>query len=120
MDDLYNNTLLDPDANADARTIELNNQPSPQQRRITFKAFDSQLHNHVIFNNPHFSKVSLSALEGQNSIEKNFNFKFIDLQVLQIITSNQSGANVYSSKRNNTNQSTMKFNRLILSIFHSN
>ena len=35
------------------------------------------------------------------------------------MTSNQYGENVYSRKRNNSNQITMKFTHLILSRFHS-
>ena len=98
MDDSDNIALLDPAACTKARPIELNNQPSQQRRRIMIKPFDIQLQNNVLFNYPHFSVISLSALEGQNSIEKNLNFKFIDIQVLQINASNQSGANVYFSR----------------------
>ena len=47
-------------------------------------------------------------------------YKYINLQVLKIITYNQSGTNVYSSKRNHDNQISMKFNHLILYRVHSN
>ena len=51
-------------------------------------------------------------LEPDDTINHNVNFKYIDLQILRIITSVQSGANAYSWKSNN-NQSTLKFSRLI-------
>ena len=108
MDDSDNNALLDPTTDTNISTVELNNQPSQQLRRIMIESFDIQLHNHVIFNSPHFSKISLSAPEVQNAIENNLNFKFINLQGLQIITSNQSGAKVYYRNMNNASQSTTK------------
>ena len=74
----------------------------------------------MIFNNPRFSKISLSSLEGQNAIENNRNYKFTNIKVLRIITSSKSGANVYSHEMNNSNQITMKFTRLIISRVHSN
>ena len=89
MDDSDNNALLDPDDDVNALPVELNNRPSPQLRQIMINHFDSQLHNNVIFNNPSFSEISLSALEGQHYVENNLNFKFINLKILQIITSNQ-------------------------------
>ena len=55
MDDSDNKYILYLAADADARPIELNNQPPQQKGRIMIETFDIQLHNHVIFNNPSFS-----------------------------------------------------------------
>ena len=82
MDGSENNALIDPVANVNSCLVELINQPSPQRIRIMIEPSNGQLHNHVIFKNPRFSEISLSALESKNYIENNLNFKYIDLQVL--------------------------------------
>ena len=82
MTDSDNNAHLEPVADVNARPIELNNQPSPQLILIMIEPFVSQLHNYVIFKFSRFYDISLSALEIQNAIENNINFKCINLQVL--------------------------------------
>ena len=68
-----------------------------QRRRLILQPFDDQLSNHVIFTNPRFKEISLSTLKNEDAIQNQLNFKYIDLQILRIITSSQAGANVYSS-----------------------
>ena len=99
--------------------VEDDNQRPQQQRRRVVESFDSQLRNQVIFNNPRFPEILLSVLESENAIQNKLNFRYTDLHILRSTASNQPGANVYSNKRNDSNQSAMKFNHLILSIFHS-
>ena len=82
MNDSDNNVLLYPVADVNSCPIEVNNQTSPQRRLIMIEPFGSQLQNRVIFKFSRFSEISLSALESQNDIENNINFKCIDLQVL--------------------------------------
>ena len=82
MTDSDNNAHLEPVSDVNDRPIEVNNQPSPQLILIMIEPFVSQLHNYVIFKFSRFSEISLSALESQNDIENNINFKCIDLQVL--------------------------------------
>ena len=94
--------------------------PNPAQMvRVEMLPFDEQLANHVLFTSPNFSEVSLTVLKADDAIRNRLNFKFIDLQLLRIITSNQSAANVYSRKRTNNNNMTIKFSRLILCRVHS-
>jgi hypothetical protein len=91
-----------------------------QRRRLILQPFDDQLSTHVIFTNPRFKEISLSTLESEDAIQNQLNFKYIDLQILRIITSSQTGANVYSSRKRNSNQqNSMKFSRLILARIHS-
>lgn len=96
-----------------------NGQPPTQQIRSSLQPFDSQLLNHIIFRSPNFTEVSLSILKSDNAIENRLNFKYIDLQILRLITSSQAGANVYSRKRIQTSSNSMKFSRLILCRVHS-
>jgi hypothetical protein len=96
-----------------------NGQPPTQQIRSSLQPFDSQLSNHIIFRSPNFSEVSLSILKSDNAIENRLNFKYMDLQILRLITSSQAGANVYSRKRIQTSSNSMKFSRLILCRVHS-
>ena len=87
----------------ETRRDEHNNEgernPRPQQRlRIPLHPFDATIRNHVLFRDTLFEEIPLSVLESDDAIENQLNFKFIDLQVLRIITSSQSGANVYQKK----------------------
>ena len=94
--------------------------PNPAQMvRVEMLPFDEQLANHVLFTSPNFSEVSLTVLKSDDEIRNRLNFKFIDLQILRIITSNQAAANVYFRKRNISNNTTVKFTRLILCRVHS-
>ena len=55
---------------------------------ISIEPFDSQFCNYVIFTNNHFSEISPSVLESENAIQKQLNFKYIELQIILINTSN--------------------------------
>ena len=90
-------------------------QPSPsQQRNIVCETYDSQLQTHVTFRSPIFDAVLLSTIESDNAIQNQIDFKYIDIQILRIITSSQEGANVYSRNRINSSQNIFIFSRLIL------
>lgn len=94
---------------------DINPRPYQNQRMMTsMTPFDNQLSNHVLFTNPRFNEISLSTLESENAIRNKLNFKYIDLQLIRLITSNESSANVYSKKKGQGQLSTMKFTRLIL------
>ena len=94
--------------------------PNPSQvARREIMPFDAQLNNHVLFSSVKFSEVSLTVLKSDDAIRNRLNFKYIDLQILRIITSNQAAANVYSRKRSISNTTTIKFTRLILCRVHS-
>ena len=96
-----------------------NGQPPTQQIRFSLQPFDSQLLNHIIFRSPNFTEVSLSIQKSDNAIENMLNCKYIDLQILHLITSTQAGANVYLRKIIQTSSNSMKFSRLILCRVHS-
>ena len=95
---------------------DINPRPNQSQRMMTenMTPFDNQLSNHVLFTNRRFNEISLSILESENAICNKLNFKYIDLQLIRLITSNESSANVYSKKKGQGQVSTMKFTRLIL------
>ena len=80
--------------------------------------FNDQLHNHAIFTNNRFSELSLISLEPKDDFEiNNLYFIYIDIQILWLITFNQSGVNVYPQKSNISNQNYLKkFNHMILEI----
>ena len=100
---------------------DINPRPYQNQRMMTsMTPFDNQLSNHVLFTNPRFNEISLSTLESENAIRNKLNFKYIDLQLIRLITSNESSANVYSKKKGQGQLSTMKFTRLILARVCSN
>ena len=54
------------------------------------------------------------ALAGDDPYQYNLNFRYIDIQIIRIITSTQDGAQEYSRKAKNQNQSSLRFTRLIL------
>ncbi len=95
-------------------TDDGNGQPPRQIRRTVLQPFDTSLSNHILFRNVNFSEVSLSTLKSDDAIQHRLNFKYIDLQILRIITSSQSGANVYSRKRVQTSSNSMRLSRIIL------
>ena len=69
--------------------------PNPSQvARREMMPFDAQLNNHVLFSGVKFTEVSLTVLKSDDAIRSRLNFKYIDLQILRIITSNQAAANV--------------------------
>ena len=98
----------------------LDDNPRPQQeRRVDLEPYEDQLTSHPIFTSNLFNEISLATLESDNASQNRFTFKYIDVQIIRIITSNAAAANVYSRKRQNINQNTMNFSRLILGKIHS-
>ena len=121
MDASDNESILDPQQNNGNRQREeprngfREGEPRVQQRRMTLQPFDDHLQNHPIFTHPNFEEVSLSVLKSEDAIRHRLNFKYIDVQLIRLITSNQCGASVYSKRRLNiVHQNSMKFTRLIL------
>ena len=90
-----------------------------QQRRFELEPYEEHLAIHPIFRSHRFNEISLATLESDTASEHRLNFKYIDVQIIRIITSNVAAANVYSRKRPNVNQNTLKFSRLILAKIHS-
>ena len=94
-------------------------QGNQQQRlRISNSPVDTSLNNHVGFFN-RFEEINISDLETSYAIRLRLNFKYIDLQLIRIITSSQNGANIYSNRRGgsgarNINSSQTRFSRLFL------
>ena len=85
-------------SSSSTRSTRDDTNPRPtQNRRLmpNMTPFDNQLTNHVIFTSPRFKEISLFILESDNAIRNKLNFKYIDLQLIQLITSNKSSANVY-------------------------
>ena len=84
-----------------------------QRARKTTQPYDEGLRDQVIFSDI-FQEISLSTLESENAMENaNINFSFIDLQLLRLITSKDTSANVYSRRKSET-RSAHKFTRLLL------
>ena len=90
-----------------------------QRRRTSLQPFDDALSNHVCFVNSNIEEVSLSTLRSDDAIKSQLNFKYINVQILRIITSNQAGANVYSKKQLQISTNCLKFNRLFSCRIHS-
>ena len=89
-------------SNSSSRSLRNDINPRPNQIRRSMPnmtPFDNQLSNHVLFTNRRFNEISLSILESENAICNKLNFKYIDLQLIRLITSNESSANVYSKKK---------------------
>ena len=98
----------------------MDNNPQPQQQwRVEHKPFDDSLQNHPIFRSHIFNKISLPTLESESTYEHRLNFKYIGVQIVQIVTSNLAAANIYYRKKVNININTMKFSHLILARVHS-
>ena len=93
-------------SSSSSRSTRDDTNPRPtQNRRLmpNMTPFDNQLTNHVIFTSPQFKEISLSILESDNAIRNKLNFKYVDLQLIRLITSNESSANVYSEKKGRDN-----------------
>ena len=94
-------------------------QGNQQQRlRMSNSPVDRSLNNHVVFFN-RFEEINISDLETSDAIRLRLNFKYIDLQLIRIITSSQNGVNIYSNRRGgpggrNINSSQTRFSRLFL------
>eukprot|EP00957_Ditylum_brightwellii_P189418 14417401-Ditylum_brightwellii.AAC.1 len=91
----------------------VNNCPNQIAQNV-MQPFDNQLSNNPVFCNPRFAEVSLSRLESDNAVHQQLMFKYIDLQIICIITAcPKSTANTYTH-RTNTMNDNIKFSRLIL------
>lgn len=97
---------------------DVNPRPN-RQRRVELEPYEEQLSLHPIFRSHLFDEISLATLESDGASQHRLTFKYIDVQIIRIITSSAAAANVYSRKRPNANQNTMKFSRLILAKVHS-
>ena len=92
------------------------NNPRPNQNRRlipNMTPFNNQLSTHVLFTNPRFKEISLCILELDKAIHNKLNFKYVNLQLIQLITSNESSANVYWKKKWQGQHLTIKFTCLI-------
>ena len=116
-------TNIDSDHNErlpDDTDINADSNPRPtQQRRLELEPFKEQLAIHLIFRQHLFKKISLSTLESDTANDNRLSFKYIDVQLIRVITSSIATANMYVRKRTNTCQNTMKFSRLFLAKVHS-
>ena len=92
---------------------DINPRPN-RQRRVELESYEEQLSLHPIFRSHLFDEISLTTLESDGASQHRLTFKYIDVKIIRIITSSAAAANVYSRKRPNLNQNTMKFSRLIL------
>ena len=90
------------------------NERAQQIQKIVFEPYDISLSNNVLFTNARFTAISLAILESSEAIKHKLNFKYIDLQIIRVITSNQSVVNVYRKKKSNEVSGQMKFSRLFL------
>ena len=115
------NVRANVEANVEANVrANVDDNPRPQQqRRVEFAPYDEHLLMHPIFRSSLFKEISLATLESESASQNRLNFKYMDVQIIRIITSSAAAANVYSRKRPNLNQNSMKFSRLILAKIHS-
>ena len=99
--------------------IDVQQQGNPQQRlRIVNAPVDNTLLLNFAFSHM-CQEISLAELEREDAISLGLNYKYIDLQLLRIITSSQTaGANIYNRRvagpRNNINSNQTRFSRLFL------
>ena len=95
-------------------------QPPLQQARHVLQPFDSTISNHPVFRHPRITEVSVSQLEREDAIRLKLAFKYIDLQIIRVITAGSStaGANTYS-RRTNAQKEGVKFSRLLMCKVHS-
>ena len=101
----------------DEEMVERDNDHNPrpaQRQRTILEPYDDALSNHILFRSRTFSEVPLSVLERDDAIQQNLNFKFVDVQILRWITSQQANANIYSRRKTAVNNNQVKFTRLIM------
>ena len=72
------------------------NEAKGQRRRLILEPFDNSVNNNVVFSSQSFSEVSINKFKSEDAYQYRLNLKYIDIQLIRIITSNQTGANVYS------------------------
>ena len=88
------------------RPDDLQNIPMGQRIRIILVPFDQNLLNYPLFL-ADFTEISILTLEKSDAIQKNINTKFIDIQILIVITpTQQTNAIVYNHQSNRNNQSS--------------
>ena len=115
-----NSPQSDTNERAQQENVEINspqsdtNERAQQRQKIVYEPYDISLSNNVLFTNARFTAISLAILESTEAIKHKLNFKYIDLQIIRVITSNQSVVNVYRKKKSNEVSGQIKFSRLFL------
>ena len=108
------------DPNQQNAENDLNERPAQRARRTIMEPYDDQAMNHRSFVSPRFSEISLGMLKSDNAQDHGLNFKYMNLQLLRLITQQPSGANVYKKNRQGGNSGKeMKYERLFLCRIHS-
>ena len=86
-----------------------------QRARHVLSPFDNAERNHSVFRSPRYSAISLETLTQEDAIEHKLNFKYLDLQLLRIVTpSVQSGAGANVYYRRQQQNATVRFIRIFL------
>ena len=80
-----------------------------QRRREVAQPFDLNLSTHIIFNQRICSEILIHKLERDDAFSHQLNFKYIDLQIQQIIIANQVFAQVYFCKSRTQQNNNLKF-----------
>ena len=95
--------------------------PAPAQRaRVILEPLDDILASHSFFVRPSITEIQLQTLESKDAFQARLNTKYLDVQIVRIITPvPQSHANTYSHKKNGNQNNAVTFSHMILCKVHS-
>eukprot|EP00957_Ditylum_brightwellii_P057093 4326890-Ditylum_brightwellii.AAC.1 len=95
-----------------------NDHPNQHAQNV-MEPFDNHISNNPVFCNARFIEVSLAKLEANNAVHQQLMSKYIDLQIIQIITACPKSTKDMYICMTNTMKYNVKFSCLILSKVHS-
>ena len=111
---------VEPDVEPAPARVDLNPRPLQRFRGTTLLPMDATHAEHPFFNSRLISEVRLQTLESEDALDHNLNFKYMDLQMMRVITpAPQSTANTYQRKKTGNSNSAVTFSRMFLCKVHS-
>ena len=114
------NEMIDVEPDVEPERVEINPRPRQRFRGTTLLPMDATHNEHAFFSNNLITEVRLQTLESEDALDHNLNFKYMDLQMMRVITpAPQSTANTYQRKKTGNSNSAVTFSRMFLCKVHS-
>ena len=99
---------VEPDVKPAPARVEINPRPRQRFRGTTLLPMDATHNEHAFFSNNLITEVRLQTLESEDALDHNLNFKYMDLQMMRVITpAPQSTANTYQRKKTGNSNSAV-------------
>ena len=80
------NEMIEVEPDVEPERVEINPRPRQRFRGTTLLPMDATHNEHAFFSNSLITEVRLQTLESEDALDHNLNFKYIDLQMIRVIT----------------------------------